>query len=114
MLSRRTISRDLRFEVSIRLKRIRQRREISQEELAFAVEMSQASISNYENGRCEMPLSVLISVCDFLGVPVGDLLPAGLPMCSTEGGRALAGSTNGAGTFELARLGRSDVSALTN
>ena len=54
---------------------LREQRRISQEEIAFAAEVTQASISNYENGRNEIPLSVLLAVCDYLGVPLAEMLP---------------------------------------
>ena len=69
------ISHELRAEVGARLRMLREARHISQEEIAFAAEVTQASISNYENGRNEIPLSVLLSVCDFLGVPLSEMLP---------------------------------------
>jgi len=75
MSFRQRISHELRAEVGARLRLLREERHISQEEIAFAAEVTQASISNYENGRNEIPLSVLLSVCDFLGVPLSEMLP---------------------------------------
>lgn len=75
MSFRQRISHELRAEVGARLRRLREERHISQEEIAFAAEVTQASISNYENGRNEIPLSVLLSVCDFLGVSLYEMLP---------------------------------------
>ena len=75
MSFRQRISHELRAEVGARLRLIREERRISQEEIAFAAEVTQASISNYENGRNEIPLSVLLSVCDFLSVPLAEMLP---------------------------------------
>ncbi len=75
MSFRQRISHELRAEVGARLRLLREERHMSQEEIAFAADVTQASISNYENGRNEIPLSVLLSVCDFLGVPLTEMLP---------------------------------------
>lgn len=75
MSFRQRISQELRAEVGARLRFLREERRISQEEIAFAADVTQASISNYENGRNEIPLSVLLSVCDFLGVSLTEMLP---------------------------------------
>ncbi len=93
MSFRQRISREPRFGVGARLRLLREERHISQEEVAFAAEVTQASISNYENGRNEIPLSVLLSVCDFLGVGLVDMLPIGsmhrAAVAEANGGRAL-------------------------
>lgn len=75
MAFRQRISHELRAEVGPRLRVLRESRGISQAEIAFAAEVTQASISNYENGRNEMPLSVLLAVCDYLAVPLAEMLP---------------------------------------
>ncbi|MEI7924781.1 MAG: helix-turn-helix transcriptional regulator [Chloroflexota bacterium] len=93
MSFRQRISHELRAEVGARLRLLREERRISQEEIAFAAEVTQASISNYENGRNEIPLSVLLSVCDFLGVPLSEMLPmANLYGSTREAAGAGAGS----------------------
>ncbi|MQA00684.1 MAG: helix-turn-helix domain-containing protein [Dehalococcoidia bacterium] len=56
---------------------LRQRRlelKLSQEDLAWAVEVTQGSISNYENGRSEVPLSLLLAMCDELQLRPTDVL----------------------------------------
>ena len=56
---------------------LRERRlalQLSQEDIAWAVEVTQGTISNYENGRSEVPLSVLIGMCEYLQLPPNDLL----------------------------------------
>ena len=96
MSFRQRISHELRAEVGARLRLLREERHISQEEIAFAAEVTQASISNYENGRNEIPLSVLLSVCDFLGVPLSEMLPmANLYGGTREAAGAGAGSWRG-------------------
>ena len=78
-MGRKSISHQLRLGVADKLKYYRENNGISQEELAFAVDITQASISNYENGRSETPLSVLIAVATFLEISLLDLLPEGFP-----------------------------------
>ncbi len=102
MSFRQRISHELRAEVGARLRLIREERRISQEEIAFAAEVTQASISNYENGRNEIPLSVLLSVCDFLSVPLAEMLPManlyGSPREVTAGGAPATWRGRSAGT----------------
>lgn len=40
----------------------------TQAELACAIEVTQSSISNWEAGRTEPPLSLFLRLCDVLGV----------------------------------------------
>mgnify|MGYP001158561700 CR=1 FL=1 len=74
-MGKKSISHKLRLGIADRLKYYRENNDISQEELAFAVDITQASISNYENGRSETPLSVLLAVADFFGISLLALLP---------------------------------------
>jgi len=48
--------------------------QLSQITLARAVAVTQGSISNYENGRSEAPLSVLLLVCKELQLSLSDLV----------------------------------------
>ena len=55
---------------------LRQRRlelNLTQEDMAWVVEVTQGTISNYENGRSEVPLSVLIEMCDHLHLQPSEL-----------------------------------------
>ena len=74
-MGRKSISHQLRLGIADKLKYYRENNGISQEELAFAVDITQASISNYENGRSETPLSVLLAVADFFEISLLALLP---------------------------------------
>lgn len=47
---------------------------LSQEHLAGMVEVTQSSISNYETGRTEAPLSLVLRLCHELSIPPVDLL----------------------------------------
>ena len=78
-MGRKSISHQLRLGIADKLKYYRESNGISQEELAFAVDITQASISNYENGRSETPLSVLIAISTFLEISLLELLPEGFP-----------------------------------
>lgn len=66
--------RALRSEVGQRMREWRLRRELSQAEVARVAGITQASLSNYENGKRDMPLSTLLGVAGALNVSLGDLL----------------------------------------
>lgn len=64
----------LRSEVGVKIREWRLRRELSQADVARRAGVTQASLSNYENGKRDMPLSTLIGVTSALNVSLGDLL----------------------------------------
>jgi transcriptional regulator with XRE-family HTH domain len=64
----------IRAEVGQRIREWRLRREMSQADVARQTGITQASLSNYENGKRDMPLSTLLGVAASLNVSVGDLL----------------------------------------
>lgn len=72
---RRTLSRELRMYVGTRLRELRMQHNESQEAVAWAADVTQGSISNYENGRNEIPLSVLISICEYFNTPLSEVFP---------------------------------------
>ena len=51
-------------ELEIRLKELRQERDLSQQELAKLLGVSRATYSRYENGKREIPLTLLIKLAD--------------------------------------------------
>lgn len=63
-----------RAAVGERLREWRLRRELSQTEVARVAGITQASLSNYETGKRDMPLSTFLGVVGALDVTVGDLL----------------------------------------
>jgi transcriptional regulator with XRE-family HTH domain len=63
-----------RAAVGERLREWRLRRELSQTEVARVAGVTQASLSNYETGKRDMPLSTFLGVVGALDVSVGDLL----------------------------------------
>lgn len=67
---RKALSRELRLQMGPRLRELRIRHRESQEAVAWAADVTQGSISNYENGRNEVPLSVLISICEYFNTPL--------------------------------------------
>ncbi len=61
--------------VKIRLKELRNAKEISQNELARLLEMSLANIQKIEYNKAKsIPLDTLEKLCKALGCQVGDLL----------------------------------------
>ena len=63
-----------RMVVGQQVRRWRVRRHLSQEGLARAVGVHQASISNYEAGRRDLPVSTMIRIADVLQVDLNELL----------------------------------------
>ncbi len=64
----------LRTDVGAKIREWRLRRELSQADVARRAGITQASLSNYENGKRDMPLSTLMGVVAALNVSLGDLL----------------------------------------
>jgi transcriptional regulator with XRE-family HTH domain len=64
----------LRCDVGGKVREWRLRRELSQADVARHAGITQASLSNYENGKRDMPLSTLVGVASALNVSLGDLL----------------------------------------
>ncbi len=64
----------LRSDVGVKIREWRRRRELSQADVARRAGITQASLSNYENGKRDMPLCTLVGVASALNVSLGDLL----------------------------------------
>jgi transcriptional regulator with XRE-family HTH domain len=60
--------------VGQRIREWRLKREMSQAEVARHAGITQASLSNYENGKRDLPLSTLLGVASALNVSLGELL----------------------------------------
>ena len=71
------IETERRRETGERLRFWRTRRECSQAEVARAAHITQASLSNYETGKRELPLSTALAIAAALDVTLGDLLEGG-------------------------------------
>ncbi len=67
-----TMSR--RVEVGRRLREARRRRGLSQSEVSRSAGITQASLSNYETGKRELPLSTVLNLAAALDVPLGDFM----------------------------------------
>ena len=58
-----------------RIRELRFRMRITQAELAFQSGVTQSALSNYENGRRDVPLPVLVAMAAALKVRPTDLVP---------------------------------------
>ena len=67
-----TLSR--RIEIGRRLREARRRRGLSQSEVSQSAGITQASLSNYETGKRELPLSTLMNLASALDVSLGELM----------------------------------------
>lgn len=57
-----------------RIRDLREDRELSQQELAKLLNVSQTTYSRYETGKLDIPTQALIALAKFYGVSVGYLL----------------------------------------
>ncbi|MSQ29206.1 MAG: XRE family transcriptional regulator [Dehalococcoidia bacterium] len=69
-----TAAMERRRAIGRRLREWRVKRELSQAQVARAGGITQASLSNYETGKRDLPLSTLFGVAAALNVDLGDLL----------------------------------------
>jgi transcriptional regulator with XRE-family HTH domain len=67
-------SSDRRRQIGRRIREWRLRRDLSQAEVARVAGITQASLSNYETGKRDLPLSTFLGVARALDVGVGDLI----------------------------------------
>lgn len=58
----------------MRLKELRKKRRITQQRLAIDLNMSQNTVSRYENGNREAGYAELIKIADYFGVSIDYLL----------------------------------------
>jgi len=70
---------DLQRRVGAELRRIRIACRLSQEEIAWAVGVTQGTISNYESGRSDIPVTTLIVICRALKVSPVDTIESVIP-----------------------------------
>ncbi len=83
---------DRRHAIGRKLREWRYKRDLSQVEVARASGITQASLSNYETGKRDLPLSTFLSVAAVLDVSLGDLLdvPEIVVVRESRIGRAVA------------------------
>lgn len=63
--------------VGRRVRTARTGADLTQDELAEAVDLSRSSIANLEAGRQRIPLHLFAVIAEKLAVPISDLLPSG-------------------------------------
>ena len=63
-----------RIEVGRRIREVRLERGLSQTDMSRAAGITQASVSNYETGKRELPLSTVLGFAAALDVPLGELI----------------------------------------
>ncbi len=63
------------FKIAEEIRMQRQRRGISQEAMAFELNISQAAYSKMERGESEITVTRIYEIADILKIPVFDLLP---------------------------------------
>ena len=63
-----------RAEVGQKLRELRKRRGRSQADVSNHAGITQASLSNYETGKRELPLSTALNLAAELDVPFGDIM----------------------------------------
>lgn len=72
-------ARTFRTVVGQRLRERRLALGMTQEEVAWDAGIAQGSISHYEQGRNEVPLAVLISLCEALQIAPVEIVPGLAP-----------------------------------
>lgn len=60
--------------LGFRIKQLREEREISQEELAHQLNISQSKLSKIENGKLKVSLILLINIFRFFALTLEDLV----------------------------------------
>jgi|GEM_PF-2457592 len=77
MAKQENVEKQRRRETGERLRYWRMRRQCSQAEVARAAGITQASLSNYETGKRELPMSTALSIVSALDVTLGDIIEVG-------------------------------------
>ena len=80
----------LRAEVGNRLRGIRRNSGLTQSQLSRAASIGQASLSNYENGKRDLPLATVVRLSGALGITIGDLLEVPAIMVIRDAGMGQA------------------------
>ncbi len=72
--ARNIVESERRNAIGQRIREWRRRRKLSQASVALASHITQASLSNYENGKRDLPVTTLLHVAKALNVPLGELI----------------------------------------
>jgi len=70
--------------IAQRVRQVRERQQLKQEELAARVGLSRATITQVESGHQKLPLQSLYLIAAVLGVAIADLLPTVDELSSTD------------------------------
>ncbi len=65
-----------RDDTAVRLRQIRLNQGKTQADVAWLSGITQAALSNYENGKRDIPLRSLLALSDVLAIPPAALVPA--------------------------------------
>jgi len=60
--------------IGFRLRRLREVHNYSQSQVARRINKSKQTVSSYENGRCEIPLTCLVAFCQLFSVDLNWLV----------------------------------------
>lgn len=63
------------YYIADKIRQIRERAGISQEELADRLRISPMTVHRIESGKRQLPVATLLRFSDTMGIPVSDLLP---------------------------------------
>ncbi len=58
---------------SVKLRKLRDKKKVSQFELADAIELSQSTLAKYEKSNCTKKFSTLLSLCDYFNTEPKEL-----------------------------------------
>jgi len=61
-------------DLGFKIKKLREDRNMSQEELAIQLNISQSKLSKIENGRLQINTALLLGVCNCFGIELTDIL----------------------------------------
>lgn len=78
----------------IKLRKLRDKKKISQLELAEALELSQSSVAKYEKANAQIKFNTLLLLCDFFEVDPKELLVEGDAFYPPQSQKATVWTTN--------------------
>jgi transcriptional regulator with XRE-family HTH domain len=68
-----------RNQVGQAIRQVRLSKDLTQAEVAWAAGITQAALSNYENGKRDIPLPALITICRAMGTYPAAVVPGLIP-----------------------------------
>ncbi|EGA91392.1 immunity repressor protein [Planococcus donghaensis MPA1U2] len=100
--------------LSKRLKLVRQKRKMTQEELARTLGTTKGSISNYENGRSSPSVEVLVNIANILNSSTDYLLGRTLESSDFLREKLKDAQENNTHFIEVSGLNQEDIEFLKN